>query len=219
VKTEYSLETYSELLQLALSEGYVSRSFLDPIEGEERVILLRHDVDFSLKMAEVIAVFNAAEKIQGTFFVQLRSPWYNLLSYENEVSMQMIEVLGQRKGLHYHIPPSLDTDDDGLYRDLIDAEFESLDIHVPSVDAVFTWHNPTKSILDRKLEVPGLVNPYNLDIPYVSDSCMRYTPQAIAEVIREGHPRLHLLLQSNRGRGMAQHLAPAYQGERSESDE
>jgi hypothetical protein len=201
VKNEYSLETYSELLQLALSEGYVFQRFTEPGDGEERIIYLRHDVDLSMKMATTIAIVNCSMGVSGTFFVQLRSPFYNLLNYQNVTRIRMMRAFKQRIGLHYHMPPSLPepalpATSDEVLTYLINADILTMRKNdIRPIEKVWTWHNPTPDILSRKLEVPGLMNPYNMqDVVYVSESCMRHTPQEIAEVIKEGHPRLHLLL-------------------------
>jgi hypothetical protein len=188
---EYSIENYRSLLQLALSEGYVFKSFLDPIEGEERVIYLRHDIDFSPRMAAELASVNHMEGVAGTFFVQLRSPFYNFFSYVTLQLLHIIEALGQDIGFHHFLPPW--PNDDVLFIQTVTHDYETVKNHVPYLQAVFTYHNPVKSVLDRKFDVPGLVNPYNWDIPYLSESCLRHGPEEIAGFIKEGHPRIHLL--------------------------
>src|SRR5690348_8315965 len=75
MKNEYSLDAYRALIHFAQNKGYrISPFELNPLP---QTIILRHDVDYSLRIALNLARVNAALGIRGTFFVLLRSQIYN----------------------------------------------------------------------------------------------------------------------------------------------
>jgi hypothetical protein len=198
VKT-YSKESYRSLLLLALDHGYKLIDFLDERGKYERCIYLRHDVDMSLDLAVELAKINASVGVRGTFFVLLRSNVYNLLSHSSLERIDALRALNQHIGLHYALPPKLPEDDEQL-GDLIRADFEVVQRHIPDLQAVFSWHNPTPEALDRGLhwQVRGLINTYSAsyfkDIPYYSDSLMRNSVEKFQALISsDNHQTLQLL--------------------------
>jgi len=71
------------------------------IKRKSKFILLRHDVDFSLDHALVLAKEEARRSIFSTYFVLLNNPLYNAFSDEGIEKIQMISRLGHEIGLHY----------------------------------------------------------------------------------------------------------------------
>jgi hypothetical protein len=198
VKT-YSKESYRSLLLLALHHGYKLIDFLDERGKYERCIYLRHDVDMSLDIAVELAKINASLGVRGTFFVLLRSHVYNLLSHWSLERIDSLLALNQHIALHYALPPNLPEDDQQL-GDLIQSDFELVQRHIPDLQKVFSWHNPTPEALNRGLhwQVPGLVNAYSAyyfkDIPYYSDSLMRNSVEKFETIISSGnHQAIQLL--------------------------
>jgi hypothetical protein len=195
----YSTKNYRSLLDAAQRSGYRFSSFLDRGEAEGRRIYLRHDVDFSLSGAVDLARINASVGVAGTFFVLLRSELYNLLSPWSLDRVRELQALGQHVGLHY-APPVISIDGIALTRSIA-SDYGMLLAEVPGVDAVFSWHNPSRQLIEDglKLDVPGLVNvygpPFLESAQYYSDSNMRNSVARFQEVLEAGvTPALHLLL-------------------------
>jgi len=195
----YSKESYRSLLKLALEQGYKFIGFLDERDTCNRCIYLRHDIDYSLSMALELAEINTSMGVQGTFSVLLRSQIYNLLSHWALSCVQEIHALGQHLAFHYALPPTIPTSDEE-FAALILADFDIVQRHLPKIEPAFAWHNTTPELISRglHLEVPGLVNIYSAhfikDIPYYSDTYMRYSVAKFEKIItQEDHPALHLL--------------------------
>lgn len=195
----YSRENYRSLLELALQQGYKFISFLDKQNASDRYIYLRHDVDYSLSMALELAKINHSVGVQGTFFILLRSQIYNLLSHWALCRVREIHALGQHLAFHYALPPAIPASDEE-FASLILADFDIAQRHLPEIEPVFAWHNTTPEVINRglELEVPGLVNAYSAqffkDIPYYSDTYMRYSVAEFEKIItQKDHPALHLL--------------------------
>ena len=130
---DFSLGHYRELLRAALSGGYRWAGFDRP--PEPGVLILRHDVDLSLKGALVVAEAEAEEGAWSTWFLMTRSVFYNLASAEGERAIARLHELGHRIA-HHAIWPDVDLDD--------------------RFDPVVSWHNPDPDYMQAL--IPGAVN-------------------------------------------------------------
>jgi len=195
----YSKESYRSLVSLALQRGYRFVSFLDKGNDGGRRIYLRHDVDYSLRMAVELAEVNHSMGVHGTFCLLLRSQVYNLLSDWAIEYAGKIRGLGQHLAFHCTVPSTVPASDQELARQVL-TDFETVRRYLPEVEPAFSWHNPTPGLVERgqHFEVPGLLNLYGprfvKDIAYYSDSNMRYSATRFEEIIGQNDDAaLHLL--------------------------
>lgn len=65
------------------------------------VLLLRHDLDHSLRAAVPIAELEAEFGVRSTYFVQVTCDFYNLLGGEGRAAVARVGSLGHEVGLHY----------------------------------------------------------------------------------------------------------------------
>ncbi len=196
----YSKDAYRSLIVCAQREGYAFRGFLEDHSGSDRCILLRHDIDYSLRMAVELAEINRSLGVAGTFCILLRSHVYNPLSAWSLDEVQKLRGCGQHLALHYAAPARLPASDGELAK-LILSDHEMLRSSVPDLLPAFAWHDPTTELIERgqALEVPGLVNLYSArfvkDMAYVADSNMRHSVAELASLLKSGrHAQLHLLV-------------------------
>jgi|SRR5215831_10645611 len=196
----YSEGGYRRLLRLALDKGYAFVGFADTRWADGRYIVLRHDIDFSFRPALELAAINRSLGIRGTFCVLLRSGCYNLLSAACLEAARRIQEMGQHLALHYIAPATVPASDAELAAS-IRADFEIARQHLPEIEPVFSWHNPSPELLRRglRLDVPGLVNAYGEafveKILYLSDSNMRHSAAELERIIaQDGHLALQLLV-------------------------
>lgn len=198
--TPFSKDAYRSLIARARDEGYAFRGFLDDPGGSERSIFLRHDVDYSLRMAVELAEINRSLGVAGTFCILLRSHVYNPLSAWSIAAARRLRECGQQIALHYAAPARPPGSAAELAA-LIRSDFEVLRGSVPDLLPAFAWHNPTPALIERglDLEVPGLVNLYGArflrEMAYVTDSNLRRTVAEFSDLLTGERPaRLHLLL-------------------------
>lgn len=196
----YSKESYRFLLRRALELEYTFAGFGDGAQAGGRRIYLRHDVDYSLRMAVELAEINRSVGVQGTFCLLLRSQIYNLLSPWGLEQVRTIRALGQRVAFHYVAPAVLPAGDADLAA-LIRADFEIVRHHVPDIEPAFSWHNPTAETMNRglRLNVPGLANlssaEFTQQISYYSDSNLRHAVADFEKLLRGKENRaMHWLL-------------------------
>src|SRR5690606_11748332 len=97
----FSKKTYSELLQLIQEHQYNVISYDHIKATHKKKLLLRHDIDFSLDYAHMMAAIEAENNIQATYFIMLRSPVYNALSRHSATLLREIVKMGHLIGLHF----------------------------------------------------------------------------------------------------------------------
>ena len=164
---------YQSILAAGINAGYVFRGFTE-ISKTKKTIILRHDVDTSLISALQIAKIEFKNNIKSTFFVMLRSPFYNLFSRSNNEIVKKILTLGHDIGLHY---------DEGYYPEkdnlqtLISKEVDILESNFNTKVKVVSFHQPSKKILRDEIQIKQ-INTYDTkffkDIKYISDSNMQF---------------------------------------------
>ena len=217
----FSKDSYSNLIRLVQSEGFQFLSFQEENYQDQRTLYLRHDVDYSLSMAVELARINAALGVRGTFFVLLRSQIYNLLSHWALAQVREILASGQWIGFHCALTPSSPMSREYLERILL-ADFEIVKRQIPEMEPVYSWHNPTRQVLElsESIELPGFVNVYHRrfvkQARYLSDSNLRYSvPDWERLLIEKEHSVLHLLFHPLNwvagGNDMAEVLAKTWQ--------
>lgn len=90
---------YAALLMAFRELGYEAHSFRDA-DPKSRHLILRHDVDFSLSAARVMAEQEAELGVKSVYFVLLRTEFYNLHSAAGQSALDRIGTCGHEVGLH-----------------------------------------------------------------------------------------------------------------------
>ncbi len=174
------LENYSRIV-LSLQEArYDFCTFEEACirGGSQPFVILRHDVDFSLRGAIQVAELEKKVGVHSSFFIHLRSPLYNALSdYASQVLRSIYEN-GHDVGLHFdmcHYP------DRSKINDYLQKEIKLLTEFYPFAnDKVVSFHRVGTSAHDlRDLILPnGVIHTYQReffqDITYFSDSGGRW---------------------------------------------
>lgn len=97
--TDFTVEHYRNIL-LKAKESYVFRTY-DDYSLDEKFIILRHDVDYSIHRAFRLAQIEASEGIKSTFFILLHSEFYNIFEKDISNLIKKIIGLGHNIGLHF----------------------------------------------------------------------------------------------------------------------
>lgn len=183
---DYSFDSYQNLIETGLNEGYRFEVFKN-LKSEGKFILLRHDIDIDLGFALEMAKVEANLGVKATYFIMLRSPVYNLFSRENTQILQEIIKLGHEIGLHY---------DEGFYKDskplneLVTEEAGILsnmfDLEVSAV----SFHQPGEKVIRNEVNINDFYNTYDKKdmegVFYMSDSNMKFKINPI-ELIKSGN--------------------------------
>jgi hypothetical protein len=164
---------YRELVLLALSNYRFAR-FTD--RSADRHVLWRHDIDISVNRAVRLAEIEAEIGVAATYFLHLRSPFYNLLNHEMVDMVQRIIGLGHDIGLHFDPSRHRGGESRPALEAAIAAECALLEREFGIAPRAVSFHDV--SALPEPVpgddEICGLVNAYSTRLRdnygYVSDS-------------------------------------------------
>lgn len=192
---DFSYTGYGRLLSLLCQHAYEIVDYHD-YEGHPRCVILRHDIDTDLAQAVRFAELEAERGVRSTYFVLLRTDFYNPASRESLQQLHRIQSLGHEIGLHFDEKAYPDgTPEETVQRILKERGVLSalLETEVSTV----SMHRPSRATLDADLQIPGIVNSYGRtffrDFKYLSDSRRRWR-EPVEEIIRSGtYDRLHIL--------------------------
>jgi hypothetical protein len=154
-----------------LSESPRIVSDLETGTLKKPVLLLRHDVDVSMKRALKIASVELGLGIKSTYMVQTASPLYSLEDDESQRCVEKIIEMGHDIGLHLRASGSGGgVPDEGeifkdrrILEDLTGKDVRSVSFHRPSAGT---------PMMGGAQKVCGMVNCYGKDLMgwYLSDS-------------------------------------------------
>lgn len=96
----FTYDAYRSLLSLLRERGYAVRNYHNYADAP-RCVILRHDIDTSLLQAVRLAELEAEEGVRSTWFVLLRTDFYNVFSKAGTEALNRIRSLGHEIGLHF----------------------------------------------------------------------------------------------------------------------
>jgi hypothetical protein len=175
---DYSYRHYLEVLNFLKNTHEIGPiGEIQSLQKNEKFVLLRHDVDFSLKSALNFAKVEAKKHFFSTYFVLLHSPYYNALSPENISRIKQISELGHEIGLHYDL---------GLFSDerikIIKHELEILKNICSKEIKSIAPHNVATSSKER-IFLKNTNDAYNMrnknNMEYISDSVQNWRKQCM----------------------------------------
>ena len=194
---DFTTEGYQALLEVALT-NYVPRSF-HGYQADEKCFIVRHDVDFSLNRAVVLAEIEHALGVSASYLVDPHSMFYNLSEKSQVALLCRILELGHTLGLHFDAnfhEVAVETELDFL----VGEESDWIEFLTGSRPSVMSFHNPSARQLEWQADsYAGLVNCYSsrlMDLfTYVSDSNGYWRFRQLHEVLLEAsEPRLQILI-------------------------
>ncbi len=169
--TDFTHQSYLDLLKSIKDSGREIKSFENADAYNGPLVILRHDVDFSLRKALEMAKLDHEAGATSTFFILLTAPYYNPLTEEGVHLVKEIVALGHECGLHYDCTGfELLTEEQRQNRILTFANTLGDAVGVPV--KTIAQHKPAKSPIRQ--EFPAFRDAYSAqyfkDIPYISDS-------------------------------------------------
>lgn len=183
----FAMDGYESILRSARERGYSIGPLgqWNRLQHADPALILRHDVDYSLKFALAMAEWEAERGITSSYFVLPHGDFYNALDREGRCLVRAISALGHEIGMHWDgslYPESRDGFERAFLRDL-DQLSEVIEADVRSV----SQHQPT---MNRLVDIGSLVSvdAYARSVrdafEYISDSCMSWrgvTPWELLE--------------------------------------
>ena len=97
---DFSYTGYVRLLLLLRQHAYETVDYHN-YEDHPRCVILRHDIDTDLAQAVRFAELEADAGVRSTYFVLLRTNFYNPASSGSLEQLHRIQALGHEIGLHF----------------------------------------------------------------------------------------------------------------------
>lgn len=195
---DFTLSGYRGLLEGLLTTGYRASRF-DDVDPHSRDVILRHDLDMSLEAALPIAETEQSLGLSATYFVLLRSEFYNVLSPRSRAAMTRILDLGHALGLHFDAALYESADARGLDAAAA-AECDILEKIIERPIRLISFHRPAAALLGREAPLAGRDHTYRpryfSEIGYCSDSRGGW---------HHGHPLEHPALAAGRALQLLTH--------------
>ena len=193
---QFTYQAYRTLLTLLREKQHTIANYHNYAQ-EPRCVILRHDVDQSLSAAVRLAEIEAMEGVASTWFVLLRTDFYNVASRSSQTMLRKIQEMGHEIGLHFdEVGYGRELSRDEVVQSIIKESGILSDLLGTQVSSV-SMHRPSKATLEANLEIPGIVNSYGQtffrDFKYLSDSRCHWR-EPVMDIVRSGEfERLHIL--------------------------
>lgn len=192
---KFTYEAYEDMLERLIDKGYKFTDYKN-WETLEKTVILRHDVDNSLKKAAVLSKIEKDIGESATYFILLSTNFYNVHSRESRGYIDSIIQNGGNIGLHFDEAQYSIRSEDEL-KEYIYKEADMLSKAINIRVDVVSMHRPSKEFLSADMSFVGLINSYNgtyfRRMKYLSDS-RRYWRENVDEIIeKDTYQRLHIL--------------------------
>lgn len=194
---EFSYKGYLKLCQKVMENGYQIKGYHAQETKEGRECILRHDIDFSLEKALEMAYFENKNGICSIYLFLVSSDQYNIFSRKNRKIIREIQSGGHTIGLHFDESVYEKNISENKLISYIQKEKALLECVVGETVDVVSMHEPSGYMLDRNLNIPGMINTYSEkyfhEYKYLSDSMMCWR-EDVETIIKEGkYQKLHIL--------------------------
>lgn len=192
---EFIYLAYENLIKKLKGKNYKFCDYTNYID-ENKVVILRHDVDTSLNKALEMAKLENILGVSAYYFVLLSTDFYNINSEKSLKILKEIRKLGGRIGLHFDEKKyNLKSKED--YIKYVNYELDILSRVLEEKIDVVSMHRPSKDFLEMDLEIPNVINSYQKkffnDFKYVSDSRMNWRENVEEIIESEKYSQLHIL--------------------------
>ena len=171
MSTAFGLASYRALLGAFRDRGYAARGFA-AAEPAQRHLILRHDIDYSLDAAAPMAELEAELGLGATYFVLVRSAFYNPAAPEGARVLARLAALGHEIGLHFDA--ALYENDTGALDAAAARECALLEHITDMPVATISFHRPAPALLGRAGALGGRRHAYEprffTEMGYCSDS-------------------------------------------------
>ncbi len=193
---KFTYKAYENMILNLIKKNYEISDY-NNYQEKNKAVILRHDVDNSLKKALEMAKLENKLNVSATYFILLSTDFYNPASKKSTEIIKEIIKLGGKIGLHFDEQKyQVETKEDLIKYVRYEADILSKIID-KKIDVV-SMHRPSKKFLEMNLEIPEMINSYQKeffeDFKYVSDSRMNWR-ENVEEIIESNNfNKLHILI-------------------------
>jgi len=201
---EFTKKGYSYLLHQLFAQGYQFCGFTET-DYPNNIVILRHDIDFSLQAAVKLSDLEAELNVPSTWFVLVNTEFYNIHATTAKKSLQRIQENGGTIGLHFDARQCLcDMNQTDNYEDyqmaintLVQQEADILANVIQHPIETVAFHCPSQQIIEMNIHFENMVNAYSdlffREFKYVSDSRMHWRENIDEYIKSKKYSKLQIL--------------------------
>lgn len=190
----FTCSAYAKLIK-HLRQRLKVLTFSELSSEDESFLVIRHDIDASVRDALKMARLEQGLGIRSTYFVLFSNRFYNVLERENLSMLRQISEQGHEIGLHYDLE-TYERYSRNL-NDILDTEVDLLSSLLDRRVVSIARHNPSlTSLEDPFANTTRYVNAYDrrrCEL-YVSDSCRAWQVQDLSYMLSFDCKRVQLLI-------------------------
>lgn len=198
---EFTYTAYKNLLELLKKEKYMITNYhdYDLCPENSDIVILRHDIDYSLEKALEMAELESDMGAQSTYFVLMTGEFYNPAAGRSIEILKRIHAMGHEIGLHF---------DEACYKEqgineilaIAEKERKILESLIEEPISSVSMHRPSKMVLENDIQFENMVNSYSnvffKEFKYVSDSRMHWREDVEKIIKSHNYHRLHILIHA-----------------------
>lgn len=130
-------------------------------EHTEAFCVIRHDVEFSVSRALMLAEIDHQEGVASSFFIQVSNNAYNPLSTTNHAMIQRMAQLGHHIGLHFYVSHLAEQTPAALKEELA-RQIQILEFATQVPVDRFSYHRPPRWVLELpRFHDEHIINAYD----------------------------------------------------------
>ena len=191
----FTYNAYCSLIDLLKNHNYPAVGYEEALKSP-RCVVLRHDVDTSLKKAAQMALIEADKGVKATYFILLTTDLYNAASLHGQKAIDQILDAGHDVGLHLDETLYKGYTEEQMIRAVLREKNILSDICRREITTI-SLHRPSVGMLNSDFQIPGMLNVYGntffRQFKYVSDS-RRNWREPVIDIINSGnYQQLHIL--------------------------
>lgn len=137
------------------------KDYRDIHAASDDFCLIRHDVEFSVSRALMLAEIDHQEGITSSFFIQVSNNAYNPLSTTNHAMIQRIAALGHHIGLHFYVS-HLSEQSPAVLKEELMRQIQILEFATQVPVDRFSYHRPPRWVLELpRFHDDHIINAYD----------------------------------------------------------
>lgn len=192
---EFTYKAYENLLDKLKECNYNFCNYSN-YNNFERCVILRHDVDNSLKDAVKFAELEFKNNVKSTYFILLSTNLYNIFSKESRCMINDLKSMGHEIGLHFD-EEKYDVHNVDELKKYAKKEMSILSAELEMNIDVISMHRPSKWVLEKNIHFENAHNSYGKvffeQFKYISDSRMNWREDVLGIIESQKCDKLHIL--------------------------
>jgi len=198
MKCNFTYAHYGYILKNAKeSYEFITYNNIASLNDSKKIILLRHDIDMDIFNALDMARIENELGIKSTYFIFLRSPFYNIFDADVKKIINEIIDRDHEIGLHFD-ETSYENLSFNSFEKTIKNEAEVLNKEFGVDVKVVSFHRPSDSTKENKIKLKNFKSTYDpiffKQIKYLSDSRQFWKFGCPCRLIAEGERKLQILV-------------------------